>query len=67
MKIIVIIALQVCTIILIAWGISIEYEWHADIGYILISAGGLLFAVTEKLDKYRIKRDLRDMSNSHKK
>jgi len=56
--------LQVLTIILICWGISIEYTWHADLGYILISAGGLLFAIVEKLDKHRIKRLYSTMFNS---
>jgi len=50
--------LQILCIIVVVAGIIIEWEYQADLGFVFITAGGLAFAVSEKLDKYRIKRYL---------
>lgn len=47
-------------------GIFIEAKYQAHLGFIFITAGSLAFALSEKLDKFRIKRDIRDNTNSHK-
>lgn len=61
-----ILILQIMCILLVTAGILIEYHYEADLGFILITAAGLLFAVIEKLDKRRLKRDIRGMYNSQK-
>ncbi len=53
------IALQVICVLAIIAGILIEFYYGAHIGFVLITAGGLLFGLSEKLDKYRLKSDLR--------
>jgi len=50
--------LQILCIIIVTAGIVIEWEYQADLGFMFITAGGLVFAISEKLDKYRIKRYL---------
>lgn len=51
--------LQIACIVMVATGIAIEYRYEAHIGFVFITAGAMAFALGEKLDKYRIKRDLR--------
>lgn len=58
--------LQVVCIALITWGILIEYNYEAHLGFIFITAGSLAFALSEKLDKFRIKRDLYKRNNQRK-
>lgn len=55
MKIIALI-LQVLCIISVTFGIIIEYRYEADIGFLLITVAGFVFAVSEKLDKHYLKR-----------
>jgi len=45
---------------MVAVGIVIEYNYQADLGFVFITAGALAFAVSEKLDKARIKSDIRN-------
>jgi len=44
-------ALQTCCVILVSMGIAIEAHYGADLGFILISAGSLAFAVSTKIHK----------------
>lgn len=50
--------LQILCIIVVIAGIIIEWEYEADLGFVFITVGGLVFAISEKLDKYRIKHYL---------
>ena len=59
--------LQITCIVLVTAGIFIEYNFQADLGFIFITAGAFAFALGEKFDKYRIKRDLRNSQQLNNK
>jgi hypothetical protein len=48
--------LQILCIIAVTFGIIFEVKHGANIAFVLITAGGLAFGLSEKLDKYRIKQ-----------
>lgn len=58
--------LQILCILATATGIYIEYKFNADMGFLLITAGSLIFAVTTKLNKIRLRRRIKQLTNSHK-
>lgn len=43
---------QIVCIILITFGIIIEYIYEADLGFLAITLGSLLFALTTKIENY---------------
>ena len=51
-----ILILQIVCIIAVALGIIVEFRFQADFGFIFVTAGSFAFALSEKFDKYRIKR-----------
>lgn len=51
-----IIALQVVCILITGAGIYIELSLGADIGYLLITGGALIFAISTKLTKVKLIR-----------
>lgn len=48
--------LQIVCILVTGFGIYVEYTLGADVGYLLITAGSLIFAVTVKLTKIKLLR-----------
>jgi hypothetical protein len=52
--------LQILCIIAVGAGIAIEFHYEADLGFVFITAGAFAFALSEKLDKRRIKRYIRN-------
>ena len=57
--IVLIIILQIACIIAVTAGIVIEWLYGANLGFLLITGGSLIFAVSTKLIKRQIKHDLR--------
>jgi hypothetical protein len=51
--------LQIICIFAITGGIVIEIIYGAHLGFVLITLGGLLFGISEKLDKLRMKRNVK--------
>ena len=41
--------IQVFSLVITSVGIGIEIAFHADIGYLLITAGGVLMGISEKI------------------
>ena len=65
----VIFVLQIICILACGFGIYIEFTMHADIGYILITAGSFLFAISTKVTKVKLLKmftELIKQSNTHK-
>jgi len=48
--------LQIICIFITGCGIYVEYTLGADLGYLMITAGALLFAITTKLTKIKLLR-----------
>jgi len=48
--------LQIICIFITGAGIYVEYTLGADIGYLLITGGALIFALTTKLTKIKLLR-----------
>jgi len=48
--------LQILCIIAVTIGIIFEVKHGANVAFVLITAGGLAFGLSEKLDKYRLKQ-----------
>jgi len=58
-----VITLQLICIALTGMGIGIEIRFHADVGYLLITAGGVIFAVSEKIAKYSLRKENKKLKN----
>jgi len=43
---------QIVCILLVGGGIIIEFIFHADLGFMAITIGSLLFSVTTKVENY---------------
>ena len=50
-----VIPLQVACIVLVSFGVGIELWMEADLGYLLITIGGLSFGVATKIHALEIK------------
>jgi len=48
---------QWCGLLSVIAGCGIEFKYHADVGFVLITLGSLLFAVGTKLHHYTKKED----------
>lgn len=48
----VLILTQILCIILTGVGIAVEFVFHAELGFMAITIGSLLFSVTTKLENY---------------
>jgi len=59
----IVLTLQLICIALTGVGIGIEIRFHADVGYLLITAGGVIFAVSEKIAKYSLRKENRKLRN----
>jgi len=44
-----VVSLQVACIVLVSFGIAVEFWMGADLGYLLITIGGLSFGVATKI------------------
>ena len=51
--------LQALCVILVVSGLSYEIANHADAGYVLITGGSLLFAISVKVKKWRMEKERR--------
>jgi len=58
-----VITLQLICLVLTGVGIGIEIRFHADVGYLLITAGGVIFAVSEKIAKYSLRKENKKLKN----
>ena len=54
MLIIVLITQTLC-ILMVSAGIAVEYLYEAHIGFLLITMGSLIFAISTKIESYLIK------------
>lgn len=51
--------LQTLCVVIVSAGIAIEIAYTADIGFLLITIGGLAFAVSTKIDN-RVKKQINE-------
>ena len=59
-----ILILQSVCILATAFGIYVEYTFEADLGFLLITGGSLIFAVTTKLTKISMRREIKKLLNN---
>jgi len=55
--------MQIVCILCTGFGIYIEYTFKADLGFLLITVGSLIFAVTTKLTKVSMRREIKELLN----
>jgi len=55
--------LQLVCIASTGFGIYIEYTFEADLGFLLISSGSFIFAITTKLTKVSMRREIKELLN----
>jgi len=48
--------IQLICILLVSTGLIFEIYFGADLGFVLITAGSLLFAISEKINRYKTKK-----------
>lgn len=48
--------MQICCILVCLTGIIVEYMYGANLGFLLITGGSVIFAVSAKIENYIIKR-----------
>jgi len=56
--------LQILCILATAFGIYVEYYFGANLGFVLITAGAILFAITTKLNKIRLRRIIKHLKHN---
>lgn len=57
MKIRIIVILQILCILFILVGLYLQWSRDANLAFPLLTLGGLIFGFSEKIDKYRVRRD----------
>lgn len=55
--------MQIVCILCTGFGIYIEYTFEANLGFLLITVGSLIFAVTTKLTKVSMRREIKELLN----
>lgn len=60
------IILQIICIFLTFSGIAIEYYYKANLGFLLITAGTFIFAMSVKVNKRALQRENRQLLNEKK-
>ena len=58
--------LQSICIAAVTVGIMVEYKFEADIGFLLITIGSFAFALSTKVQKIALKRELHELLNNKK-
>lgn len=59
--------LQLMCLALCGYGLYFEYTHGAPLGYLLITLGSVIFAVTTKLNKIRLSRHVKQLKQHHEK
>jgi len=58
--------LQTLCILFVASGLAVEYWYQADTGFLLITAGTFIFAISVKVTKIRLLRLIKQLINERK-
>jgi len=58
--------LQSLCIAAVTAGIMVEYKFEADIGFLLITIGSFAFALSTKIQKMLLRRELHELLNNKK-
>lgn len=58
--------LQICCILSVITGVIIEVAYGAHSGFILITIASLIFALSEKYNRFKLKRKLKSNNNDRK-
>ncbi len=58
---------QVLCLILVTLGIAIELEYEADLGFLLITLGSILFAISTKIRKSILEKELNEYKHLNEK
>ena len=58
--------MQIVCVLCTGFGIYVEYTFEANLGFLLITGGSLIFAVTTKLTKVSMRREITKLLNQRK-
>ena len=50
--------LQIICVLLVTFGITIEFIYSADLGFLAITIGSMLFAISTKIQKRKLKKQI---------
>lgn len=53
--------IQIISIIACCIGILIEFLYFAELGFLLITFGGVMFGISTKIRKERLKREIKEL------
>jgi len=59
--------LQTACVVMVTCGIMVEIYYGANIGFVLITAGGLAFGISTKISDRNRKKDLKGGDNNGKR